>query len=516
MSLSIGRRSLFLAVVLAAQCGSASSKPARVGVANVSGVVQGTAAAQIDHVTVTITGAALPASRVRSLERLDPTHYGGTVAELPASHGYLFVVEAMGSGSPAPVLFRGQQADVTIAANRAAEVVVPLEGTGAERPPSPVPVIDGLSASATTAAPGASVRVTVVAHGGDGHGLTYAWQSDCGTFVDRAQPSTDWTAPLTGGTCGLSVRVTDPIDATSATGSLAIEVGAPDAGTCIAGQSCTPADTCGLSGVTVCSAPDAPAACSATGSAPDGTPCTGADGAGTCRQGGCVAPPSLAEGMVTISFDDGTTSQLLALPALEQHGFHATFFVITRWAGGPGYLGASDLRALASSGHEIASHSVDHPHLPTLPDAAVWSELADSQTWLVTNVAPDAGRTFACPFGQYDERVLAASRELYRAHRTGETRFNRADADPALLGEVVATGTLAQLEAYVDRAIAERTWLILGFHKLTTAASPAEYTYDVDAFAALLDYLAARRVRVVTVAEGVGYLSAPPAPPAGP
>lgn len=85
---------------------------------------------------------------------------------------------------------------------------------------------------------------------------------------------------------------------------------------------------------------------------------------------------------VVLTFDDGpyppVTQQLAGV--LADHGAHATFFVlITRTRRNPGLV-----RELASAGHEIALHGLDHRRLTTLPkaEAAEWlrrsaGELAD-------------------------------------------------------------------------------------------------------------------------------------------
>ncbi len=608
-----------VAIAWAIACGGTHRSEPAVGAASISAAIDPLAAADIDHVTLTISGGALAAPLVQTLQKVDATHYTGTVADIPAAAGYLFVAEGWGAGTPAPVLYRGEQADVTISPGQVAQVLVVMQEVDPSGPPtSTVPVIDGMSASSTAVTSGAVVHLSVTAHSPDGHALTYAWQASCGTFSTPSQPATDWTAPVAGGTCQVSVQVTDPVNATSVTAYLPIVVNAtggsgvqitvnthpvvttslaeyvvtsspppngltvgitadvvaiasdPDrdplsyawssscggafsspaapsvrfhtddpaapctltvavsdgrGGTttvavqlssqpCIAGQGCTPADPCGLAGVTACGAAGAPATCSATVLAADGTACTGPDGAGSCAQGRCVAFVPFAEGRVTIEFDDGKASQLLALPTLQQYGFHASFFVITSFVGGPGYLTLDDLRSLAAGGHEIASHTVDHPYLSTLSDAEIRSELADSRSWLVTNVAPDAAQTFASPYGDYDARVVATARELYRAHQAGGTRFDWANTDPGLLGGIAAVGTVAQIEAFIDRAVAERSWLVLAFHDLTTEPTN-QFVDNVDDFAAILAYLSSRQVRVVTVVEGLADLVAAP-PPAAP
>jgi peptidoglycan/xylan/chitin deacetylase (PgdA/CDA1 family) len=69
-------------------------------------------------------------------------------------------------------------------------------------------------------------------------------------------------------------------------------------------------------------------------------------------------------------------------------------------------LSVSQLVDLHRRGHEIGSHTVTHPILPALDDAALAREIADARRalagWLGTDVAG-----FCYPNGDHDERVVA-------------------------------------------------------------------------------------------------------------
>jgi peptidoglycan/xylan/chitin deacetylase (PgdA/CDA1 family) len=134
--------------------------------------------------------------------------------------------------------------------------------------------------------------------------------------------------------------------------------------------------------------------------------------------------------VVAVTFDDGYRSVLeQAKPILDRHGYPATLFVPTDWAGSerpmrwPGIdrwlgtehegalhpLGWGELEQLAGAGWEIGSHTCSHPRLSQLDDRALASELTVSKQ----RIESELGRSctsLAYPYGDFDERVLAAAR----------------------------------------------------------------------------------------------------------
>jgi peptidoglycan/xylan/chitin deacetylase (PgdA/CDA1 family) len=111
-----------------------------------------------------------------------------------------------------------------------------------------------------------------------------------------------------------------------------------------------------------------------------------------------------------ITFDDGNASDVEhALPALRERGLRATFFVVAGRLGKPGYLAASDVRALADAGMGIGSHGMRHVPWRGLDDAALRDELVDAKL-LLEEVVERPVAEAACPFGSYDRRVLGMLR----------------------------------------------------------------------------------------------------------
>ncbi|MCP2335168.1 polysaccharide deacetylase family protein [Actinomadura rupiterrae] len=123
--------------------------------------------------------------------------------------------------------------------------------------------------------------------------------------------------------------------------------------------------------------------------------------------------------MVGLTFDDGYADFVWqVLPVLTQMGFTATVFVVAgeiggsnSWDDGPRkpLMTADQLRAVAASGVEIASHGVQHLALPQLAyDELVW-QLTESRS-LLEDLLQRPVRGYAYPYGHVTPREVRAVR----------------------------------------------------------------------------------------------------------
>ena len=139
-----------------------------------------------------------------------------------------------------------------------------------------------------------------------------------------------------------------------------------------------------------------------------------------------TAPP--AARTVVVSFDDAYRSTRLAAPILARHGVPGTVFAptsfvgtdapmrwpgIEEWSDGPDReellcMGWDDLSELAGAGWEVGSHTVSHPRLPELDDAALREELTASRDELEVRLARPC-TAIAYPYGLWDQRVADAA-----------------------------------------------------------------------------------------------------------
>jgi len=128
-------------------------------------------------------------------------------------------------------------------------------------------------------------------------------------------------------------------------------------------------------------------------------------------------PNGLSKALV-LSYDDGPTQDARFIGILNKHGIKATFHInsgrlgleaewMTELIGDPGwYVSAEDLKSLYS-GHEIGSHSVNHPHFSELDPESVRREVSrDIDT--LEDLSHHKVESFAYPFGEFDDRIVAA------------------------------------------------------------------------------------------------------------
>lgn len=141
--------------------------------------------------------------------------------------------------------------------------------------------------------------------------------------------------------------------------------------------------------------------------------------------GDCPAKP------MAVTFDDGYVSVYEnAMPILREVGVPGTIFVPTalignepiaawpgleQWSGSEfadelRLLGWDELREMQAQGWEVASHTCTHARLPTLDDEALAAELTDSRQRCSEEMGGPC-RTLAFPYGSFDARVSAASKE---------------------------------------------------------------------------------------------------------
>lgn len=148
-----------------------------------------------------------------------------------------------------------------------------------------------------------------------------------------------------------------------------------------------------------------------------------------------LALPADATG-VAITFDDAFVNFATeAWPVLRDHGHDVTVFVPTGHAGGTnrweagGQLGVpvlslldwAALGRLAEEGVTLGSHGVRHVRLTGVPDAQLETEVEASAAKLRQETGRWPG-AFAYPYGDVDNRVVAAVRNRYGLAVTTEYR----------------------------------------------------------------------------------------------
>lgn len=122
---------------------------------------------------------------------------------------------------------------------------------------------------------------------------------------------------------------------------------------------------------------------------------------------------------VVLTFDDGYENFYeQAFPILARHGFMATLYVVSGFAGkdalrgeGKEYMSWTEIRAVHSHGIVIGSHTVNHPELVRLSGQQVECEIRDSKA-AIENELGDRVTSFAYPyaFPEQDQKFVGMLR----------------------------------------------------------------------------------------------------------
>ncbi len=99
------------------------------------------------------------------------------------------------------------------------------------------------------------------------------------------------------------------------------------------------------------------------------------------------------------------TAELIRI--LDSYGVKATFFVVGDWV----RKYPESVKALAEAGHEVMNHSNHHDHFNPLTAQQITADVTAcaEEIEAVTGISPDL---FRCPYGEYDDHVIAAVESL--------------------------------------------------------------------------------------------------------
>jgi peptidoglycan/xylan/chitin deacetylase (PgdA/CDA1 family) len=152
---------------------------------------------------------------------------------------------------------------------------------------------------------------------------------------------------------------------------------------------------------------------------------------------------------IAITFDDGYAClHGEALPALSEHGFTATVFLVAGSLGGSNVweqaigdvaepmLSLSEIEEMSKLGIEFGSHTMTHPHLSELSRRDVAREVADSRALLEDALGAPC-LSFAYPYGDWNREVRESVEEAgYSAACTTRRAVFRAGEDPLAMPRV--------------------------------------------------------------------------------
>lgn len=233
-------------------------------------------------------------------------------------------------------------------------------------------------------------------------------------------------------------------------------------------------------------------------------------------------------GAISLTFDDGFADQYTTIfPILQQYNMVGTFYIptVTDGDGEPLQLTPSELLQMQTAGMEIGSHSVDHPDFTKINDTQIAWECSQSkatlQSWGLTVT------DFAYPYGTGN--LTHADTIVSQYYRSARNVFGNPVTVPvstfelpAYEGEYEGGGNLTNYEnllsylrSVIDYASANNVWVLFYLHNVGLNLQDV-LTYGglyIDDFEALLNYIEADQVKVLTVNQALNLVSPPALPP---
>jgi peptidoglycan/xylan/chitin deacetylase (PgdA/CDA1 family) len=195
-------------------------------------------------------------------------------------------------------------------------------------------------------------------------------------------------------------------------------------------------------------------------------------------------PAQFTRGLVSLTFDDGWRSIYTnGLPALTKYGLPSTQYLNSTPIvdGYPDYMTYAQVKEFAAKGHELGWHTRTHADITTLTAAKLTTELTIPSAFLTgINQPASAFKNFASPYGAYNATSVAKVHTMYASHRSTDVGYNSKDnltLDNIKVQNITNTTTPADVQGWVNQAIANKTWLVIVYHEVTTTA--ADPTYSV-------------------------------------
>jgi len=217
---------------------------------------------------------------------------------------------------------------------------------------------------------------------------------------------------------------------------------------------------------------------------------------------------TFAQGMISIDFDDGQMSSYTSgIPILNAAGLKSTQYIVPGYINTFDYVTTSAVLDMLAHGHEIQNHTMTHQNLTLLTPAQALNEITGATTFL--NSLGASVTSIAFPYGAYNSSVTDTAKQAgLLSARTTVDGSNLKNTDPfALKSHVVdmSKDTVTSLEALIDKAVIDKTWLILLFHEVNN--SGWGLAIKPNQFRTLTNYLVQHSIPVVTVSQGLAQMS---------
>lgn len=184
-----------------------------------------------------------------------------------------------------------------------------------------------------------------------------------------------------------------------------------------------------------------------------------------------------ADAALSLTFDDNRATHNAAAAILEEFGVHGTFNPITS------YMNEEMFLDIFHRGHELGSHSVNHPHLKGASMEMIIYELTESKL-AIEDLTGVPCVSYTAPYGDINDDIVTVAREMYlsaRGVKRGINAVANADIFDLQIGPVPPyyddpntdwsnEEYCEKMREYLEQVIAAEGWGIQMFNGCTSRA----------------------------------------------
>jgi len=213
--------------------------------------------------------------------------------------------------------------------------------------------------------------------------------------------------------------------------------------------------------------------------------------------------------VASITFDDfPKNAWTLGGAVLARHGVRGTYYAAGGFCGrtieGAEYYDESDLRALASAGHEIGCHGFGHQPSPALTDEDLAADATRNREFLRPFLNGDVPQSYAFPFGRVSPRTKRFYSARFKSARGTHRGVNIGRVDLSQLNVVSLESRCwneKTIEADIQRVMHCNGWLIFYTHDVSDA--PSRYGSTPAMLNWALGRVAAARIEMLPMREAL-------------
>ncbi len=219
-------------------------------------------------------------------------------------------------------------------------------------------------------------------------------------------------------------------------------------------------------------------------------------------------------GLVSLTFDDGWRNiHTNGLPLLKKYGLASTQYLNSEpiIGGYPDYMTYQMVKDFSTAGHELGWHTRSHADITTLTAANLNTELTIPPAFLTGVGQPaSAFKHFASPYGAYNPTSVSAVMGKYQSHRSTDVGYNSKaslDVKNIKVQNITNTTTPADVQSWVNQALANKTWLVIVYHEVTATAADPTYAVTPANLDAELNIIKQSGVTVKTLDQALAEIT---------